>query len=105
MARTRCWPRVKRPSSRGAEPAGCVALTMVRTVSLLALALIGVFGPLTRVPSWAQHVDAMRAERRLALVIGNAAYPTSPLRNPVNDARAMAKALRAQGFDVQAHED
>lgn len=39
-------------------------------------------------------------ERRIALVIGNAAYKSSPLKNPVNDARAMAKALRSTGFGV-----
>lgn len=40
------------------------------------------------------------AERRVALVIGNDAYPNAPLRNPVNDARAMAKTLGSLGFDV-----
>ena len=40
------------------------------------------------------------AEVKVALVIGNAAYPTAPLRNPVNDATAMAERLRALGFDV-----
>jgi hypothetical protein len=39
-------------------------------------------------------------ETRIALVIGNAAYPTAPLRNPVNDARAMAVKLKALGFEV-----
>lgn len=39
-------------------------------------------------------------ERRVALVIGNSAYATSPLVNPVNDARLMASALRDNGFDV-----
>ncbi len=38
--------------------------------------------------------------RRQALVIGNSAYPTMPLRNPANDARAVAGALRQCGFDV-----
>jgi hypothetical protein len=37
---------------------------------------------------------------RVALVIGNAAYKSSPLANPVNDATDMAKSLRALGFDV-----
>jgi tetratricopeptide (TPR) repeat protein len=38
-------------------------------------------------------------ERRVALVIGNAAYAYSaPLRNPANDARALAAALRGLGF-------
>lgn len=30
-------------------------------------------------------------ERRIALVIGNSAYRTGPLKNPVNDATDMAK--------------
>jgi hypothetical protein len=53
--------------------------------------------------AWAQG-DA-KPERRLALVIGNGAYPTSPLRNPTNDARALAAALKALGFEVTAHEN
>ncbi|MDP6953022.1 MAG: SUMF1/EgtB/PvdO family nonheme iron enzyme [Alphaproteobacteria bacterium] len=40
------------------------------------------------------------AEQRIALVIGNSAYPDIPLANPVNDARLMSATLRAQGFDV-----
>lgn len=43
---------------------------------------------------------AQVTERRLALVIGNGAYDVSPLRNPVNDARAVASALRQSGFQV-----
>lgn len=39
-------------------------------------------------------------ESRLALIIGNARYPDAPLRNPANDARAMATTLRTQGFEV-----
>jgi len=38
-------------------------------------------------------------------VIGNAAYDSAPLRNPVNDARAMAAALRDLGFEVTALEN
>ncbi len=45
------------------------------------------------------------AERRLALVIGNAGYADAPLQNPVNDARAMARALEAAGFEVMLHTD
>ena len=40
------------------------------------------------------HVD------RLALVIGNSAYQTAPLKNPLNDAEDMAAALRNLGFNV-----
>ncbi|MGQ0545611.1 MAG: caspase family protein, partial [Betaproteobacteria bacterium] len=45
------------------------------------------------------------AEQRLALVIGNSAYKVGPLRNPLNDARAMAGALRAAGFEVMHGEN
>lgn len=42
---------------------------------------------------------AAAAERRVALIIGNSAYAfASPLRNPVNDAKALAKALRGLSF-------
>ena len=44
-------------------------------------------------------VEPIRVQKKLALVIGNQSYPKSPLRNPVNDAAAMAKALRGMGFD------
>jgi uncharacterized caspase-like protein len=37
---------------------------------------------------------------RIALVIGNGAYKDSPLKNPVNDARAVAAKLKALGFEV-----
>ena len=42
---------------------------------------------------------AARAERRVALVIGNSAYASvGALANPVRDAKAVAEALRAAGF-------
>jgi hypothetical protein len=41
------------------------------------------------------------AERRVALVVGNAAYQHAPkLPNPPNDSGAMAELLRRAGFDV-----
>ena len=40
------------------------------------------------------------AEKRVALVIGNGAYASAPLKNPANDARDMGAALRALGFEV-----
>jgi formylglycine-generating enzyme required for sulfatase activity len=39
-------------------------------------------------------------ESRVALVIGNGTYKTSPLKNPVNDAKDMATKLRGLGFVV-----
>ena len=49
--------------------------------------------------------QATREEPRTALVIGNGAYRDTPLRNPVNDVRAVAKTLRELGFTVLAHEN
>lgn len=43
--------------------------------------------------------------RQLALVIGNAEYPASPLQNPVNDAAAVSKALRQQNFNVSEYKN
>ena len=44
--------------------------------------------------------ESVPTERRVALVIGNAAYKVNPLKNPVNDARDMANSLRGYGFTV-----
>lgn len=45
--------------------------------------------------------------KRLALVIGNGRYPdaAAPLKQPINDARALTAALRGDGFDVDMIED
>ena len=67
-------------------------LGMARFVLLLVVLLGLCF------PAW--------AETRVALVIGNSAYQNAePLKNPVNDARAMAKVLREAGFEVIAREN
>jgi len=42
----------------------------------------------------------LAANKRLALVIGNAAYTNRSLRNPVNDANDISLALESLGFDV-----
>jgi hypothetical protein len=63
-----------------------------------------------------RNLQVMRAEapppsqvaqsrQRLALVIGNASYREAPLANPVNDARAVAQALRESGFTVMLREN
>jgi TPR repeat protein len=46
-----------------------------------------------------------QGQPRRALVIGNAAYPTSPLTNTVNDASDLATLLHRLGFDVTLHRD
>lgn len=47
-------------------------------------------------------IDDARAERRIALVVGNAHYgnPSLALSNPKNDAEDVAAALRSVGFEV-----
>jgi uncharacterized caspase-like protein len=58
------------------------------------LALVAATGLL-----WAQRGVA---ETRVALIIGNSAYERADMRlaNPANDAAAMAKSLKAAGFDT-----
>jgi len=51
------------------------------------------------VPAWAA------AETKAALVIGNGAYRVGPLKNPVNDAQAVAAQLKTLGFDVLLREN
>ncbi len=41
-----------------------------------------------------------KIKKRVALVIGNANYKFAPLKNPVNDAKDMAKVLKELEFDV-----
>ncbi|SDH32356.1 caspase family protein [Propionivibrio dicarboxylicus] len=45
-------------------------------------------------------MSAAAGEKRIALVIGNSAYKDAPLKNPANDARDVAAALRKLGFEV-----
>ncbi|MGA2564358.1 MAG: caspase family protein [Steroidobacteraceae bacterium] len=59
----------------------------MKRFSLLAMAML--------LPLWVQA-----AEPRVALVIGNSAYPSGPLRNPANDADLMAETLKKVGFYV-----
>jgi uncharacterized caspase-like protein len=49
--------------------------------------------------------DAAHAEKRLALVIGNAGYQVGPLSTPANDAGLIAQTLQASGFDVVGARD
>ncbi len=48
----------------------------------------------------AEGKPAAANEARVALVIGNSNYKSAPLRNPVNDAKAIADKLQGLGFKV-----
>jgi len=64
---------------------------------------------LTIVTVWLIHLSSnpvlSATEKRIALVIGNGAYKSDPLRNPVNDATDIADALEGLGFSVSLKTD
>lgn len=80
-------------------------------LSLRLFTITGIFlltGYLIVAPAAAQSTqqprqlvqEDSRSDKRVALVIGNRAYETAPLKNPVNDAQDMAQVLRELGFEV-----
>jgi uncharacterized caspase-like protein len=89
--------RVAALSAFGYTSVAGVCRTMHRTlmISLSSLALLLV-GP---------TADAAPSEKRLALVIGNAAYRAQALATPVNDAALVAQTLQTAGFDVTGVRD
>ena len=65
-------------------------ITTLRTSLMLGLISIAALMPLGASPQ--------EEGKRVALVIGNDNYKVSPLKNAVNDARLVDKALQAAGF-------
>ena len=55
---------------------------------------------LAAIAALASGLGAQETGKRVALVIGNDAYPMSPLKNAVNDAHAMEQALKGAGFQT-----
>ena len=53
----------------------------------------------------ASATSAQQTEKRIALVIGNAAYQAEPLPTAANDAGLIAQTLQAAGFDVVGARD
>src|ERR1700680_586711 len=70
---------------------------MLRTRTLVALAFA--LTPLL------VAANAAQAEKRIALVIGNAGYQAGALNTPANDAGLIAQTLQAAGFDVVGARD
>src|SRR3954468_14607602 len=71
--------------------------------AILFLAVVAIL--LGALPAAAPPRPPAGSEKRIALVIGNSSYKGAPLRNPVNDARAMATALQSLGFEVIKREN
>src|SRR6516164_5094678 len=63
-------------------------------VAFALIPLVFVFAP-----------SAARAEKRIALVVGNAGYQVGALATPANDAGLIAQTLQAAGFDVVGARD
>jgi uncharacterized caspase-like protein len=60
---------------------------------------------LALMPAFGLAGGAAHAEKRIALVIGNAGYQTGALNTPANDAGLIAQTLQASGFDVVGARD
>ena len=74
-----------------AQAKGRRTMRMLRKLLVLALAICAV----------GAAASTALAETRVALVVGNSAYQSTPvLPNPLNDARDVAAALKSVGFEV-----
>jgi hypothetical protein len=58
---------------------------------------------LTLVPPFGFAAGAAQAEKRIALVIGNAGYQAGALNTPANDAGLIAKHCKLRGSTWRAH--
>jgi len=101
-------PRAKKAASSGGPGAGAPPSTLApqplpQAITQPTPEFQAVPAPAAQAPS--HQVLGKAGLRRVALVIGNGAYPSAPLRNPVNDARDMAAALRSLGFEVILREN
>ena len=77
----------------------------LRTARRRWLVQAGALASSTALPSWiigaaAQSQSPLDALPRIGLVIGNTRYIEAPLKNPANDAKAIAGALQQLGFEV-----
>jgi len=88
---------------RAAPPTGIAerSVSASSTLTVWLMLLAGLWLAVLSLQARAQaQAQAPVAERRVALVVGNAEYVRAPLVNPVNDAADLAAALRRLGFDV-----
>ncbi len=73
-----------------------------RRVLRAGFATTSLFLPVPYAWVWAQSEGTLKLLRapKFALIIGNSNYKHSPLKNPVNDAKAISDTLRNTGFNV-----
>jgi len=82
----------------------CSSLTRIDRRRCLGLGLAGLAWPVVAQPGKSAEL-APGGERRVALVIGNSAYASRPLRHAVNDARAVAASLGELGYELVTREN
>jgi hypothetical protein len=81
-------------------------LEIFKILTMFILSAVIAFSAFAQERNLAVAVKTVDAnEYRVALVIGNSAYRSSPLKNPINDARAMSAKLKTLGFDVIEREN
>ncbi len=81
-----------------------MAARLASMLPTLCAVVLSTAAALTHAPP-GHAADGTGDEQRIALIIGNSDYARSPLKNPVNDARAMAEALERLGFEVELQEN
>jgi uncharacterized caspase-like protein len=88
-------------------PVRCANLLRRSLLQLGAAALLGGSTALRAqsVATPAVSAQGAAAQRRMALVIGNGAYRSSLLKNPVGDAQAVAASLKTLGYEVTLKQD
>ena len=86
------------PRNFGTHPKGDMNLS-ARTLHFLCALLSALIRPLS------PHAQSANGNPRIALVIGNAAYPDHALATTANDAGLIAQTLEAAGFDVVGARD
>src|ERR1700716_3214124 len=76
-------------------------MRVIKSFSIFSFCLILLSG----FPGIVGSAAAQQQEKRIALVVGNGAYATSPLATAANDAGLIAQTLQAAGFDVVGGRD
>src|SRR5690348_8919799 len=71
-------------------------MRVARSLSIFSACLVAISGLAGHLNSAA----AQQPEKRIALVVGNAAYAKAPLATAANDAGLISQTLQAAGFDV-----
>jgi len=99
----------RRLKERNAQVRAAALLTSLTQKKVPANPIIEASTPASQQPpaSAPKFTASLASERRVALVIGNSAYAhVGTLKNPANDARTIASALKRSGFtDIMEHYD